>query len=80
MGRALQHNAQFAVKFALLIFTIFSHYEISIRHIYFAYYEGKEPSSSDRVPTVKGVLIKIKKNNKTTKASAKTHQMIASII
>ena len=61
MGGALQHNAQLAVKFALLIFTIFSHYEVSIGHIYFAYYEGKEPSSSGRVPTVKGVLIKIKK-------------------
>lgn len=71
MGRALQHNAQFAVKFALLIFTIFSHYEISIGHIYFAYYEGKEPSSSDRVPTVKGVLIKIKKTKKQQKHQPK---------
>lgn len=64
MGRALQHNAQLAVKFALLIFTIFSHYEVRIGHIYFACYEGKEPSSSGGVPTAKGVLIKIKNKQK----------------
>lgn len=69
-GIALQHNAQLAVKLALLIFITYLHYEASIEHyIYCAFYESKEPSSSDRLHSANGVFIKTK-NKQKTKAAA----------
>lgn len=61
MGSALQHNAQLAIKLALLICTTFPRYEVSVEHcVYCAYYEGKVPSSSGRVPSANGILTKTK--------------------